>query len=262
MVLFHLREDSLSYAESKNIVEIWPAIDLLGGNCVRLQQGDYNRDTVFSDNPGAMASRWFSEGAGLLHCVDLDGAKSGSIVNEPAIREIVRAANGRPIQLGGGVRTESTIERLLNLGLSRLVVGTAALKEPGWFASMCEKYPGRLVLGLDAWGGKVATEGWLKTSETSASELVDRVAQKTNQCVAVVYTDISKDGMLEGPNFDALKELESASPFPVICSGGVTTLDDVRRLIQQGTHGAIIGRALYDGHMKLSEVLTIADPTA
>jgi phosphoribosylformimino-5-aminoimidazole carboxamide ribotide isomerase len=217
---------------------------------------------VFSDDPGAMASKWFSDGAGLLHCVDLDGAKSGSIVNETAIRDIVQAANGRPVQLGGGVRTESTIERLLKLGLSRLVVGTAALKEPEWFATMCDKYAGHLVLGLDAWGGKVATEGWLKTSETPASELVDRIAQKTSQCVAVVYTDISKDGMLEGPNFEALKELESTSPFPVICSGGITTLDDIRRLVQQGTHGAIIGRALYDGHMKLSQVLSIADQRA
>lgn len=242
-------------------MEIWPAIDLLGGNCVRLQQGDYNRDTVFSDSPGSMASQWFSDGAELLHCVDLDGAKTGSIVNESAIREIVHAANGRPVQLGGGVRTEQTIERLLALGLSRLVVGTAALKQPDWFACMCDKYPGHLVLGLDAWGGKVATEGWLHTSETLASDLVDRVAQKTNQCVAVVYTDISKDGMLEGPNFEALKELEASSPFPVICSGGVTTLDDIRRLIQQGTHGAIIGRALYEGHLTLSDVLAIADRT-
>ena len=240
-------------------MEIWPAIDLLGGNCVRLQQGDYSRDTVFSDSPGSMASQWFSDGAALLHCVDLDGAKTGSIVNESAIRDIVRAANGRPVQLGGGVRTEQTIERLLALGLSRLVVGTAALKKPDWFASMCDKYPGHLVLGLDAWGGKVATEGWLHTSETMASELVDRVAQKTNKCVAVVYTDISKDGMLEGPNFEALKELEASSPFPVICSGGVTTLDDIRRLVQQGTHGAIIGRALYEGHLKLSDVLAIAE---
>lgn len=242
-------------------MEIWPAIDLLGGNCVRLQQGDYSRDTIFSDSPGSMASQWFSDGAELLHCVDLDGAKSGSIVNESAIREIVHAANGRPVQLGGGVRTEKTIERLLALGLSRLVVGTAALKQPEWFASMCDKYPGHLVLGLDAWGGKVATEGWLHTSETLASDLVDRVAQKTNQCVAVVYTDISKDGMLEGPNFEALEELEASSPFPVICSGGVTTLDDIRRLVQQGTHGAIIGRALYEGHLKLSDVLAIADRT-
>ncbi len=239
-------------------MEIWPAIDLLGGNCVRLQQGDYNRDTVFSNEPGTVAKRWFDEGSEFLHCVDLDGAKSGSVVNEDAIRAIVQAAQGKPVQLGGGVRNEPTIERLLALGLSRLVVGTAALKQPEWFAEMCNKYPGHLVLGLDAWDGKVATEGWLKTSETTASELVQSIGQLTKNCVAVVYTDISKDGMMAGPNFESLQELERTSPFPVICSGGVTTLDDVRRLVAQGTHGAILGRTLYEGHIQLSDVLALS----
>lgn len=204
-----------------------------------------------------MAKQWFDQGADRLHCVDLDGAKSGSIVNESAIKEIVAAAQGRPVQLGGGVRNEETIIRLLGLGLSRLVVGTSALKQPQWFAEMCNKYPGHLVLGLDAWDGKVATDGWLQTSTTTASDLVASIGDLTSKCVAVVYTDISKDGMLEGPNFDSLLELESTSPFPVICSGGVTSLDDIRRLVQQRTHGAIIGRALYEGHMKLADVLTL-----
>jgi phosphoribosylformimino-5-aminoimidazole carboxamide ribotide isomerase len=239
-------------------VEIWPAIDLLGGNCVRLQQGDYNRDTVFSSDPGAMAAQWFDQGAEYLHCVDLDGAKSGSIVNETAIRAIVASSQGKPVQLGGGVRNESTIERLLGLGLSRLVVGTAALKNPTWFAEMCDKYPGHMVLGLDAWNGNVAVEGWQTTSETSAASLVREIGTRTKHCVAVVYTDIAKDGMLEGPNFEALAELEKASPFPVICSGGVTTLDDIRRLVQQKTRGAIVGRSLYEGHMSLPDVLALA----
>lgn len=239
-------------------MEIWPAIDLLGGNCVRLQQGDYNRDTVFSDDPGATAGEWFGAGADCLHCVDLDGAKSGSIVNEAAIRAIVAAAEGRPVQLGGGVRNQATIERLLGLGVTRLVAGTAALKDPQWFASMCEQFPGHMVLGLDAWNGKVATEGWLKTSETSASDLVKQIGNLTQKCVAVVYTDIAKDGMLEGPNFDSLAELESASPFPVICSGGVTTMEDIQRLVNQGTHGAIVGRALYEGRLNLPDVLLVA----
>ncbi|XZE46196.1 1-(5-phosphoribosyl)-5-[(5-phosphoribosylamino)methylideneamino]imidazole-4-carboxamide isomerase [Pirellulaceae bacterium SH467] len=239
-------------------MEIWPAIDLLGGNCVRLQQGDYGRDTVFSHSPGDVAKRWFDEGSQFLHCVDLDGAKSGSVVNETAIREIVAAANGRPVQLGGGVRNVETIQRLLDLGLSRLVVGTSALKNPNWFAEMCDRFPGHLVLGLDAWDGKVATEGWLKTSETTASDLVAGIGTMTKNCVAVVYTDISKDGMMSGPNFDSLAELENVSPFPVICSGGVTTLDDIRRLVAQGTHGAILGRTLYEGHIRLADVLTIA----
>ena len=238
-------------------MEIWPAIDLLGGKCVRLQQGDYNRNTVFSDSPGEVATRWFAAGSQFLHCVDLDGAKSGSIVNQLAILSIVEVAENRKVQLGGGVRNEATIERLLKLGLSRLVVGTAALKDPAWFAKMCEKYPGHLVLGLDALDGMVATEGWLENSKTSASELVDRVAHHTNACVAIVYTDISKDGMMAGPNFQSLAEIQSTSPFPVICSGGVTTMQDVRELIQQKTAGAIIGRSLYEGHIRLEEVLKL-----
>jgi phosphoribosylformimino-5-aminoimidazole carboxamide ribotide isomerase len=240
-------------------VEIWPAIDLLDGNCVRLQQGDYGRDTVFSNHPGDVAKRWFDEGAQFLHCVDLDGAKSGSVVNETAIRAIVAAANSRPVQLGGGVRNQATIERLLDLGLSRLVVGTSALKDPDWFASMCDAFPGHLVLGLDAWNGKVATEGWLKTSETTASDLVKGIGAKTKNCIAVVYTDIAKDGMMAGPNFESLADLEKVSPFPVICSGGVTTLEDIRRLVAQGTYGAILGRTLYEGHIQLPDVLAIAN---
>lgn len=253
------RPAALSYrVEGRGLLEIWPAIDLLGGNCVRLQQGDYQRDTVFSDSPGVIAAGWFSDGAQFLHCVDLDGAKSGAIINETAIRSIVEAAGGRPVQLGGGVRNEATIERLLKLGLSRLVVGTSALKDPAWFATMCDRYRGHMVLGLDAWSGKVATEGWLKTSETTASDLVARIAERTSHCVAVVYTDIAKDGMLAGPNFESLRELEVTSPFPVICSGGVTTLEDIRRLVSQGTQGAIIGRALYEGRLHLKEVLSIS----
>lgn len=240
-------------------MEIWPAIDLLGGKCVRLQQGDYNRNTVFSDSPGEVATRWFTAGAQFLHCVDLDGAKTGSIANAPAILEIVAAAGNRKVQLGGGVRNEVTIERLLKLGLSRLVVGTAALEDPVWFAKMCEKYPGHLVLGLDALNGMVATEGWLEKSQTSASELVTRVAQHTKDCTAVVYTDIAKDGMMAGPNFQSLAEIQAASPFPVICSGGITTMQDLRDLIQQRTAGAIIGRSLYEGQIQLEEALQLID---
>ena len=239
-------------------MQIWPAIDLLGGKCVRLQQGDYNRETVFSGEPGSMAAQWFAAGADFLHCVDLDGAKTGAIINEPAIRGIVAAAAGKPVQLGGGVRNEASIERLLGLGLSRLVVGTAALKDPAWFGSMCDRYRGHIVLGLDARDGLVATEGWLETSSTSAISLVQRIAEHTAQCVAVVYTDIARDGMLEGPNLSALGEVQRMSPFPVIASGGVTTLQDIRQLVDLGTAGAIIGRALYEGVLDLSEALDVA----
>jgi phosphoribosylformimino-5-aminoimidazole carboxamide ribotide isomerase len=240
-------------------VEIWPAIDLLGGNCVRLQQGDYGRDTVFSTDPAEVATRWFESGATLLHCVDLDGAKSGSIVNERAIRGIVAVSSNKKVQLGGGVRNEATIQRLLELGLSRLVVGTAALKDPAWFGAMCERYAGCLVLGLDALDGMVATEGWLEKSQTPASELIERVAQYTDKCVAVVYTDIAKDGMMSGPNFRSLADIQAKSPFPVICSGGVTTLQDIRDLIAQNTAGAILGRTLYEGKIQLAEILQLVE---
>ena len=236
-------------------MQIWPAIDLYNGNCVRLQQGDYDRDTVFSNDPGAMAKRWFDEGAEYLHCVDLDGARSGSIINEAAIRSIVVAAEGRSVQLGGGVRTEATIERLLTLGLSRLVVGTAALKEPAWFGQMCQRYQGHIVLGLDARDGNVATEGWLETSSTRAVDLVKRIADHTSDCVAVVYTDIARDGMMSGPNFEQLMTMQQESPFPVIASGGVTTLADIDQLVKNRSPGAILGRTLYEGHIQLRDVL-------
>jgi phosphoribosylformimino-5-aminoimidazole carboxamide ribotide isomerase len=236
-------------------MQIWPAIDLLDGKCVRLQQGDYQRNTVFSDSPGETAAKWFAQGASCLHCVDLDGAKSGSIINADAIREIVAAAGKLPVQLGGGVRNEATIERLLGLGLSRLVVGTAALKDPTWFAAMCERYVGHLVLGLDARNGLVATEGWLETSSTLATDLIKRIADQTKDCVAVVYTDIAKDGMMAGPNFEALKAMQDASPFPVVASGGVTTLQDIDDLVAMKTHSCIIGRTLYEGHISLKDAL-------
>ena len=239
-------------------MEIWPAIDLLGGNCVRLRQGDYSRNTVFSQQPSLMAKAWFDAGAEFLHCVDLDGAKSGSIVNHQAVSAILAVARGKTVQLGGGVRSEDSIRKLFALGLSRLIVGTAALKDPRWFGQMCQEFPDRLVLGLDAKSGMVATEGWLDVSKTPAKLLIDQVAQHTDRCAAVIYTDIEKDGMMEGPNFQSLAEIQKASPFPVIASGGVTTLEDLKRLADQGTHGAIIGRALYEGTIRLEDALRIS----
>lgn len=239
-------------------MEIWPAIDLLGGKCVRLKQGDYDRNTVFSENPSQVAQAWFQAGAQYLHCVDLDGAKTGSIVNHQAIEEILEVAEGKTVQLGGGIRTRASIAKLFDLGISRLIVGTAALKDPKWFASMCQEYPGRLVLGLDAKSGMVATAGWLDVSTTPATTLVQQVADCTQNCGAVVYTDIEKDGMMEGPNFQSLAEIQRICPFPVIASGGVTTLEDLRKLQAQGTHGAIIGRALYEGSIRLQDALRIS----
>ncbi len=235
-------------------MQIWPAIDLLGGKCVRLQQGDYQRETVFADDPTVMAAKWKEAGTKYLHLVDLDGAKDGSQVNGEVIRRIV-AETGLICQVGGGVRDESTIERLLGLGLGRVIVGTRALRDPQWFAEMATKYPQRLVLGIDARNGMVATDGWLETSTTSAIALAQQIAGMTADVAAIVYTDIARDGMLSGPNFEQLAEMQGATSIPVVASGGVTTLDDIERLKQMQSPAAILGRALYEGQLDLVEVL-------
>lgn len=237
-------------------MQIWPAIDLLDGKCVRLQQGDYNRETIFADDPTLMATKWKEAGTKYLHLVDLDGAKDGSQVNGEAIRAIVQQS-GLVCQVGGGVRSEETIARLLELGLARVIVGTRALKDPEWFAAMADKYPQQLVLGIDARDGMVATDGWLETSTTAAAALAKRVEQLTHNVAAIVYTDIARDGMLAGPNFEQLADMQQATAIPVVCSGGVTTMDDIERLLKMQTHAAIVGRAIYDGHLDLASVLSV-----
>lgn len=235
-------------------MQIWPAIDLLGGKCVRLQQGDYQRETVFADDPTEMAAKWKDAGTKYLHLVDLDGAKDGSQVNGEVIRRIVQET-GLICQVGGGVRDEDTVVRLLDLGLARVIVGTRALRDPEWFAQMADKYPQQLVLGIDARDGMVATDGWLETSTTPAVELAQKIAGMTDKVAAIVYTDIARDGMLSGPNFQQLSEMQAATPIPVVASGGVTTLGDIVKLATMNTHAAIIGRAIYDGNLNLTEVL-------
>lgn len=235
-------------------MQVWPAIDLLGGKCVRLRQGDYNRETVFANDPMEMAIRWRDLGASCLHLVDLDGAKTGSQINQEVIRGIA-AQSGLRCQVGGGVRDESTINRLLGIGIARVIVGTRALREPAWFAEMTRKYPQKLVLGIDARDGWVATDGWLSTSSTSAIELAERIEQYSDQVGAIVYTDIAKDGMLTGPNFEQLEHMQKATAIPVIASGGVTSLEDIDRLVDMRTHGCIVGRALYEGQLDLAETL-------
>ncbi len=239
-------------------MQIWPAIDLLGGKCVRLQQGDYNRETVFADDPVTMALKWRDAGTEFLHLVDLDGAKNGSQVNQECIRRIV-AETGLVCQVGGGVRDEETILRLLELGLERVIVGTRALREPQWFADMANKYPQQLVLGIDARDGKVATDGWLETSTTSATQLARHIAGLTDNVPAIIYTDIARDGMLTGPNFKQLLEMQQATAIPVIASGGVATIEDIVQLKEMNTHGCIVGRALYEGRVELEEVLQCAN---
>ncbi len=233
-------------------VDIWPAIDLRGGKCVRLQQGDYARETVFGEDPAAMARHWVSLGADRLHLVDLDGAKLGQPGNMESIRAI-RSAVPVTCQLGGGIRDEDTIRALLDLGIDRLVIGTRSVQEPEWFRQMCRRFPGRLVLGLDARDGRLATHGWLQTSAVSAIEAADLFAGEP--LAAIVYTDIATDGMLTGPNFQAMAEMQRSVLLPVIASGGVSSLDDVRRLAAVPMAGCIIGRALYEGRVSLPEAI-------
>jgi phosphoribosylformimino-5-aminoimidazole carboxamide ribotide isomerase len=216
-------------------VQIYPAIDLRGGRCVRLRQGDYNKETEFSDDPAAMARRWVDAGAAWLHLVDLDGAKEGRPINGDSVRRIVEAA-GVPCQLGGGLRTEEHITQAL-----------------GWGVRVCQRFPEQIVLGIDAKHGLVATDGWLKTSSVSAVDLARQSGSWP--LAAIVYTDISKDGMLSGPDFDGLAAMVKAVRLPVIASGGITTLQDIRRLAELKVAGCIIGRALYEGKLDLETVI-------
>src|SRR5262245_10643158 len=233
---------------------ILPAIDLRGGKCVRLKQGDYNQETVFGDDPVGMARRWVSERARAVHLVDLDGAKAGQPVNRTVIRRIVESVDV-PCQVGGGLRTEADIEATLEMGVARVVLGTRALQDTAWVRQMAQSHPKQIVLGLDARDGKVATHGWLNTSEASVLEVAREFANWP--LYAIVYTDIARDGMLGGPNVAGLAALAAAVPLPVIASGGVTTLDNVRELIARKVFGCIIGRALYEGKIDLSAVMEL-----
>jgi phosphoribosylformimino-5-aminoimidazole carboxamide ribotide isomerase len=236
-------------------VLILPAIDIRGGQCVRLRQGNYAQETVFGTDPADMAGRWVRQGATFLHLVDLDGAKQGFPVNGASIRRIVETARV-PCQLGGGLRTDAHIAEALSWGVDRVVLGTRALKDPGWLKSMSRSFPGKVILGIDARQGQVATDGWLQVSQTSALDLARRCAAWP--LAGLVYTDISRDGMLEGPNLEAVSELALQVPLPVIASGGVTTLDDVRRLARLSLAGCIVGRALYEGQLDLAAAIALA----
>jgi phosphoribosylformimino-5-aminoimidazole carboxamide ribotide isomerase len=243
-------------------MEILPAIDLRGGQCVRLRQGDYNQETVFGD-PLEMARRFVGEGATRLHLVDLDGARAGRPVNHEVVRNIVAAA-GIPCQLGGGVRDEAAIRLLLETaGVERVIVGTQALKQPDWFRAMVEKFPRRIALGIDARDSLVATEGWLDVSETPAIELARQYAGL--EVAAVIYTNIANDGMMQGIDAATIGDLTALARlgFPVIASGGVTTVDDVRKLTEAARDephlvGAIIGRALYEGTITVASAVAAA----
>jgi phosphoribosylformimino-5-aminoimidazole carboxamide ribotide isomerase len=231
-----------------------PAIDLKGGKCVRLRQGRMEDNTVFSDDPVAVAGRWVEAGAKRLHLVDLDGAFAGRPVNAEVIREIAAAFPDLPIQVGGGIRDEETIEAYLAAGVQFAIIGTKAVNVPHFVADVCAEFPGHIIVGLDAKDGKVAIDGW---SKLSSHDVIDMAQHFERDGVeAIIYTDISRDGMMQGVNVDATRKLAQAINIPVIASGGVTNLDDLRALkaVQEdGIMGAILGRALYEGTIDLVE---------
>ncbi|MDY7012395.1 MAG: 1-(5-phosphoribosyl)-5-[(5-phosphoribosylamino)methylideneamino]imidazole-4-carboxamide isomerase [Cyanobacteriota bacterium] len=236
-------------------MEVIPAIDLLEGRCVRLYQGDYKQSEIFSENPTEIARRWESEGATRLHLVDLDGAKQGKPANSDAIAAVVRAVS-IPVQVGGGLRDPDAISALLDLGVDRAILGTLAVENPSLVGQLCQAHRDRIVIGIDARDGQVATQGWLETSEIAASDLAQQMAQLG--AAAIIYTDIHRDGTLRGPNVKALREIAKAVEIPIIASGGIGSLSDLLSLLAlepSGVTGVIIGRALYTGDIALSEAI-------
>ena len=239
---------------------IIPAIDLKDGHCVRLEMGRMDTATVFSTEPGRAAEQWTEKGARRLHVVDLNGAVAGKPRNEPAIKDILAAVDTDvPIQVGGGIRDLDTIERYLDDGVSFIVIGTAAVKNPGFLHEACDAFPGHIIVGLDAKDGKVATDGWSKLTGHDVVDLAKRFQDYGVE--AVIYTDIGRDGMLTGVNIEATVRLAQALTVPVIASGGLASLDDVRRLCaveSEGITGCITGRAIYEGKLDFAAALKVA----
>lgn len=236
---------------------IIPAIDLKDGRCVRLRQGDLQAETVYSDDPSSMAVQWERRGAQMLHLVDLNGAVEGQPKNMAGIEAIAKAVS-IPVQVGGGVRDLEIIRRYLDGGVRRVVLGTAALRDRGLLERACSLYPSRILVGLDARNGKVAVQGWTSQSETLATDLLQSLAEFA--LAGVIYTDIARDGMLQGPNLAALREIAARSSMPVIASGGITKAEDIQAIKSLGPRieGAIVGKALYDGKLDLKAALAAA----
>lgn len=236
-------------------MDVIPAIDLLEGRCVRLYQGDYSRSQTFNENPVEVAQKWVDEGATRLHVVDLDGAKHGKSCNLKSIEAIVRAIP-IPVQVGGGLRKRDTIAELLAIGVQRAILGTIAVENPQLVAQLCQEFPGQIAVGIDARNGKVATRGWLETSEILATELAQ---QMVNLGVSVIiYTDIHRDGTMQGPNLPALREMADTIDIPIIASGGVSSLSDLLNLLTleaSGVCGAIVGKAIYTGDISLKQAI-------
>ncbi|KPJ64962.1 1-(5-phosphoribosyl)-5-[(5-phosphoribosylamino)methylideneamino] imidazole-4-carboxamide isomerase [candidate division WOR-1 bacterium DG_54_3] len=232
--------------------EVIPAIDILNGKCVRLKQGRYDAETVYSKDPVEMAKKWESEGAKRLHLVDLDGAKTGIPKNIEIIKAIAKEVN-IPVQVGGGIRNLDVIQELLNIGIDRVILGTTAVKNPNLLAQACEKFGDRIAVSIDTKQGKVATEGWTQVSKkdtlTLAKEAIELGVKR------FIYTDISRDGMLEGPNFEGIKNFVSQIRVPVIASGGISSEEDIKKLKETRAEGCIVGKALYEGKFKLENLI-------
>ena len=232
--------------------EVIPAIDILGGKCVRLKQGRYDAPIVYSNDPVEIAKKWETQGAKRLHVVDLDGARSGTPENIGIIKNIIKAI-GIPIQVGGGIRMLTVITELINFGADRVILGTTAVKNPNLISNVCEKFGEKIAVAIDAKGRYAAADGWMYVTKkdvlTLAKEAIDLGVQR------FIYTDISRDGMMEGPNFDAIHKFASEVNAPVIASGGVSTKEDIVKMKEIGVEGCIVGKALYEGKIKLEEVV-------
>lgn len=235
---------------------IIPAIDLHRGKCVRLRRGEREQETVYSDNPAAVAQAWYEAGAKRLHVVDLDGAFAGKPVNSPVIAQVAEAVD-IPVQLGGGMRDRATVEKAFELGISRVIVGTAAVEQPDLIRELVKLYGTRIIVGIDARDGLAAVRGWVKGSERRAVELAKEM--ESYGVAEIIYTDISRDGMLKGPNIEAMREMAAALQIPVIASGGVSSMDDLLKLQTLevlGVAGVIVGQALYSNQINLKDAIT------
>jgi len=239
-------------------VQIIPAIDLKSGYCVRLEQGEMNRETIFSVHPAEVARHWESLGSRMLHIVDLEGAVTGKPKNQDAIYQILRSIT-IPVQLGGGIRNLKTIEHYLSLGVKQVVLGTIAYQQPSLIKEACQRFPHQIVVSIDARNGRIAIKGWKETIAETAMDMIKVLEDKGVE--AIVFTDIKRDGMMSGPNIKSIKEMAEATHIPLIASGGVTTLEHIKELVELedcGVKGIIIGRALYEGSIDLGKALALA----
>ena len=239
---------------------IIPAIDIKNGKCVRLKQGQMDQETVYADDPVEMAKKWVDQGARRLHLVDLDGAVNGTPSNADVIHDICSAFPDIPIQVGGGIRDEDVIQSYLDVGVSFVIIGTRAVTTPHFVSDVCLEFPGHIIVGLDAKNGKLATDGWSKLSHHDASDMAHRFEE--DGVAAIIFTDISRDGMMNNVNVEATVDICKNITIPVIASGGITNIDDIRALCEageEGIFGAITGRAIYEGTLDLAEAQKLAD---